>query len=135
MYLTFADAVKFLCEGVEERGEDYVNTMQRNAEGLESCVYRVPATGEPSCGVGLVLHKGGFDLSTLTDHENGKRFNMLYENLMGAGLLYMHPKTHRLLREFQSVQDSQDTWGTALRIALGVSIAPDPETDVMPDAV
>ncbi len=135
MYITYLDAVKFLREGIAERGEDYVNVMYKDASGLDSCVYRVPENGEPSCGVGLVLHKGGFDLSSLSDHENAKRFGMLYENLRGAGLLYMAHGTRTLLREFQSYQDSGIPWGEALDNALKCSYAPEPETDVMPDAV
>lgn len=135
MYITYAHALQYLTEAVEERGEDYVNVMYKDHGGLDSCVYRVPVTGEASCGVGVVLSKAGFDLSTLTDHENGKRFSMLYESLRGAGLLYMAASTRRLLRLFQEVQDGGDTWGTAIAIATESTTAPDPETDVMPDVV
>jgi hypothetical protein len=128
LYITYTEAVNHLETLVSEFGEDYINRMVPVPNDAPSCVYRDPEDGTPSCGVGHVLARAGFDLSTLTDRENIRSFRSLYEELWEDGKLAMHTETKALLSLFQGKQDNEHTWSHALNVALGGTHAPENDT-------
>ena len=128
LYITYADAVKYLREIVEEYGADYVNSAQEVPDDSPSCVYRNFETDAPSCGVGHVMHRAGFDLTQLTINENIRAWNALYRELREFEKLGMHYQTQELLRIFQVEQDCENTWGTALTRALKETSEPENDT-------
>jgi hypothetical protein len=135
LYITYADAVKYLREIIKEHGEDYVNQPKKVVEEeYPTCVYRDPATDLPDCGVGRVLALAGFDLSELSSDENVWAWTKVYGILRDARKVGMHYETQELLRVFQNEQDSQRTWGSALTRALDESTPPAAENDVPPTA-
>lgn len=131
MYVSFEDVMTYLTEAVNERGEDYVNFPQDTEWGT-SCVYK-EEDGSPSCAVGYVLHRAGFDLGQLSADENVMGFRELYQTFRGAGKLFMHTKTQDMLGTFQTMQDNEMPWGTTLAHVKSVYSAPD--NDVMPKEV
>lgn len=126
--LTMERTKGLLAEAVAERGEDYVYTTPSgktpDGEGGTNCFYvhydkggeRLP---EPvaGCIAGLVLHKAGLPLDTLSEHENSP-VDIVLSHLTGAGEVGAESGVQRLLRDVQRRQDKGVAWGQAVALTL-----------------
>jgi hypothetical protein len=113
--LTYDEAVALLNRAVQEKGEDYVYEMPDGIDG--QCMYVVD--GAPSCIIGHVYAYAGGDLELLHQCE-GVGASVLRDQ----GVLFADERTLGLLRRAQMRQDSGDSWGVAVEVAIRVHPAP-----------
>jgi hypothetical protein len=114
---------------VAERGEDFIYepvTLTRTDEGgmehpTRSCVYFVPETGEPSCGVGATLPSFGIsreDLKIESAFNRDLNSGAGVSRLVSSSVLDATQKAVDLFSEFQRLQDLREPYGPALRRAV-----------------
>lgn len=110
--ITADEARELLTRAVEEKGADYIYPRVNNPDG---CLYF--EGNAPSCIVGHVLAYKGMEpfedegeLNASTVHS--LRHHMLFE--------VDNDRTFEALRAAQTWQDSGETWGDTLRVALDV---------------
>lgn len=131
--LTYEQAVQYLNEAVQLKGEDYIyqHHSRLDDEGNEigpSCLYA--HNGKPDCIVGHVLAKAGVPIelmewSQATDESGGIQNPYSYDQAQSVlyrlhrdGLLYTGKATRKLLALAQSRQDQGSTWGQAVALAV-----------------
>jgi hypothetical protein len=114
--LSYDTVLKTLREVVAEAGSNFVYERPAVAGG---CVYQY--RGEPSCGVGRVFAKLGVPIETLKsfDHEiGGASASKALSMLRMPGYSAADLKVKRLLKTFQSYQDTGASWGASLALAV-----------------
>lgn len=107
--------LQYLREAVAARGEHYVYPeewkMYYHGEDTPTmCKYVTPDGSGPACIVGVVLHKYGVSLETLTERETQAGWRVAHE--LGADYV-----SRQMLSAAQHAQDAGDSWGSALRQA------------------
>lgn len=116
---TYDETLATLREVVAEAGEDFVYQRRYGND----CLYSV--NGEPACIVGRVLAKWGVDLTRMDSEYDGEEGSTmkgvfapsLLVQLEREGELEVDDKSRALLREAQSRQDAECSWGESLRCA------------------
>lgn len=126
--LTMERTKELLAEAVAERGEEYVYVTPDGVQVTPECgincsyVHHRNVEGplpEPvaGCIAGLVLHKAGISLETLTEHEN-EPADVALADLEREAAVRVEGGVSMLLRRVQRRQDNGTAWGTAVARSL-----------------
>lgn len=114
--LTPKAALDLIKEAVDERGKGYIYppSLIDSLTKDGSCLYA--DKGQPSCLVGVVLHKAGISVAALKRFDRHKDAGVPTE-LVEVGLLDIPVESALILTRAQSLQDTGHTWGDALKEA------------------
>jgi hypothetical protein len=100
------EAVKLVQEVVDFRGPEFVYEAIEDGNGGLYCMYVDPNAGEPSCAVGVALHKVGVPLDFLRkyDTSGGLTARQVVEGLRQEGV----PVSREAEDVFSTAQTQQD---------------------------
>lgn len=104
---------------VADKGEDYVYEPIRKGTHLtDGCFYH--NEGQPSCGVGHVLHRIGVPIEALKLMDEGFETSIgdQYSRLAQDHSITFDIGAKSLMESFQDDQDNAISWGDALKASI-----------------
>lgn len=138
-HITSDELVTALVKMVQTKGEGFIYTDQEGGQTQCQYVhlendspYRYERTYVPGCGIGQVLHDlKVIDLEILYEgNHNDEDSNGLVVHLGNTEKATFSDEAAEIMATFQGHQDHGDTWGNALKYALGGVVAPHDECEL-----